>query len=60
MNCVLLEKSITDQLHRLRSDYETLERAEGVVIQDDKEAFMQAVALAENVMKMRALRRDNK
>ena len=52
------EKVIVDMLHRVADDYRALERNEGQGTDDERSKFIQGIALAMNVLEIRALRRD--
>ena len=60
MNYTTQEQAIVDLLHRLSDDYKALERNEGPGTDNDRSRFMQGIALAANVLEIRALRRDTK
>ena len=52
------EKVIVDMLHRAVDEYRALESNEGQGTDDERSKFIQGVALAKNVLEIRALRRD--
>lgn len=58
MNYTTSEKLLVDMLHRAMDEYRALERNEGAGSIEDRSTFMQGIALATNVIEMRALRRD--
>lgn len=57
MNYTVQEQVLIDNLHRLVDDYHALERNEGVVYEEARTKFEQGIALAINVLEIRALRR---
>ena len=52
------ERVLVELLQRVRDEYGSLERNEGKGTDDERLKFMQGIALATNVLEMRALRRD--
>lgn len=58
MNFTVAEKELIDLIHRLGDEYKALERNEGRGTDNDRSMFMQGLALASNVLEIRALRRD--
>lgn len=58
MNYTVQEQQLVKDLHRLVDDYHALERNEGVVYEEARAKFEQGIALAINVLEIRALRRN--
>lgn len=57
MNYTVQEQQLINDLHRMVDDYHALERNEGVVYDEARHRFEQGIALAINVLEIRALRR---
>ena len=60
MDYTTSEKVIIGMLRSVADEYRALERNEGPGTNEDRSTFMQGIALASNVLEIRALRRDHK
>jgi len=54
------EQVLMDLLNRTVDEYRAIERNEGSGSDNERSRFMQGIALAQNVLEMRALRRETK
>ena len=59
MNFTTYEQAMLDALHRISDDYKSMERNEGYGSDNERAQFMQGIALAANVLEIRAIRRES-